>query len=335
LGHLMLNSSLIFISFFSLILLSTTAYYRGVNLFGGWQGLYGGVSVFGTNEDLDYFKSKGLNTFRVGFAWEQLQPTLYGNFNPTYLALMDDFASRCKARGLRFSWVPLPGSWKGNQVGSSAVPTEAFYDMWTKVATHYMSETALWGYDLLNEPNMGDIWNTNYGPGAILAIRKVDMNHPIIVPTSCGGYGHYWKYHTAGLPMHDPANKLIYQAHFYFDNPPNGQYQNGYDAYPTIGPDHAADFVNWCKNNTQTCYVGEYGIPGGWTSGNETCTFGPCSNDPRWNVVIDNFLEYLDQNQISATYWAGGPYGDINDIGPTCAGCDRPQMAILVKHLGN
>jgi len=309
-------------------------YYRGVNQFGGWQGLYGGTSVFAPNSDLDYFKSKGLNTFRVGFAWEQLQPTLLGPFNNQYLALMDDMVSRCKARGLRFAFVPLPGSWHGNQPGSGSVTYQAYNDMLIKLATHYKDEKTIWGYDLLNEPNMGDVWNTDIAPGAIAAIRTVDMQHPIIIPTACGGYGHYWKYHTKGLPMHDPANNLIYEAHFYFDNPPNGQYGNGYDAYPTIGPDHAKDFVDWCNNNSAVCYVGEYGVPGGWTSGNATCTFGACQNDPRWNVVIDNFLTYLDQNKISATYWAGGPYGDICDIGPTCSGCDRPQMEILVKHLG-
>jgi len=319
---------------FACLLQVGTSYYRGVNLFGGWQGLYGGQSVFGPNTALDYFKAKGLDTYRVGFAWEQLQPALFGTFDTKYLALMDDLVSRCKARNLRLSFVPIPGAWKGNQPGSNPVTSEAFNDMWTKLATHYKDETTLWGYDLLNEPNMGDSWNTNLAPSAILAIRKVDSIHPIIVPTSCGGYGHYWNYHTVGLPMHDPANNLIYQAHFYFDNPPNGQYPHGYDATPTIGPEHAKDFVDWCKNHSAVCYVGEYGIPGGWTSGNANCTIGPCQNDPRWNVVIDNFLTYLDQNSISATYWAGGPYGDTCDIGPTCDGCDRPQMAILVKHLG-
>jgi len=305
-----------------------------VNLFGGWQGLYGGVSVFAPNSTLDYFGKKGLNTFRVGFAWEQLQPQLSGPFDPKYLQMMDNMVRRCEDRNLRLSWVPLPGSYKGNQVGTSQLPEAAFYDMWTRMASHYQGEKTIWGYDLLNEPNMGDTWNTRFGPNAILAIRKADTSHPIIVPTSTGGYGHYWNYHTVGLPMDDPSNNLIYQAHFYFDNPPNGQYPNGYDAYPTIGPDHAKDFVNWCISNKQECYVGEFGIPGGWTSGNQNCTMGACQNDPRWEIVIDNFLTFLDQNSISATYWAGGPYGDINDIGPTCNGCDRPQLAILVKHLG-
>lgn len=310
--------------------------YRGVDLFGGWQGLYGGVDTFASPVTLDYFKSKELTTFRVGFAWPHLQPALNGSLDSNYLTMMDALVANAKARGQQVAFVPLPGDYNGNQVGSSSVPQSAFNDLWTKLATHYKNETAIWGYDLLNEPAMGDQWNTGIAPQAIAAIRKVDMTHPIIVPTSTGGYGYNWKFHTVGLPMQDPANSLIYEAHFYFDTPPNGQYPN-VNAAPTdvnIGVERATDFVNWCNTNNQKCYAGEYGIPGGWTDGNATCTNGAPNTNPVWLTVLDNFLTYLDQNHISGTYWAGGPYGDINDVGPTCSGKDRPQMAILIKHLG-
>lgn len=315
---------------------------RGVNLFGGWQGLYGGQDTFASPAMLDYFKSKGLNTFRVGFAWEHLQPTLTGPLDATYLGKMDALVANAKARGQKVAFVPLPGRYKGNDVATAAVPQSAFNDMWIKLATHYKNETAIWGYNLINEPNMGDTWNTSIAPSVIAAIRTVDMVHPIIVPTSTGGYGHYFKYHLAGLPMQDPANNLIYEAHFYFDTPPNGQYPNGWDVpnnNMNIGVERAKDFVDWCKANNQRCFVGEYGIPAGWTQGNQTCLYGGGSNnDPRWLTVLDNFLTYLDQNNISGAYWAGGPYGDINSVGPFCnssgAFIDAPQMAILTKHLG-
>lgn len=314
---------------------------RGVNLFGGWQGMYGGVDTFASAAMLDYLKTKGLNTFRVGFAWEHLQPTLGGPLDTTYLAKMDTLVANAKARGQQVAFVPLPGKYKGNDVNTTAVPQSAFNDLWIKLATHYKNESAIWGYDLINEPNMGDSWNTTIAPSAIAAIRTVDMTHPIIVPTSTGGYGHYFTSHLAGLPMQDPANNLIYEAHFYFDSPPNGQYLTGFDVPNNnlaIGVERAKGFVDWCKANNQTCYAGEYGVPGGWTSGNQTCTYGGgTNNDPRWLTVLDNFLTYLDQNNISGTYWAAGPYGDINSVGPFCTTngsyTDAPQMAILQKHL--
>ncbi len=316
-------------------------YFRGVNLFGGWQGLYGGVDTFAPPAVLDYFKANGLNTFRVGFAWEHLQPSLNGPLDATYLAKMDALVSAAKTRGQQILFVPLPGRYKGQDVNTTAVPQAAFNDMWMKVATHYKNETAIAGYDLINEPNMGDSWNLQIAPSVIATIRTVDMVHPIFVPTSTGGYGHYFTSHLSGLPMQDPANNLIYEAHFYFDTPPNGQYVNGYDVPNNslnLGVERAQGFVNWCKTNNQKCFAGEYGIPGGWKSGDQSCNYdGGTNKDSRWLTVLDNFLTYLDQNNISGAYWAGGPYGDINSLGPFCnlqkQYYDGPQMTILQKHL--
>lgn len=337
-------------------------YVRGLNLFGGWQGQYGGVDTFASPDVLDYYHSKGLNHFRVGFSWISLQPSLNGPLDPTYLAKMDKLVADAKARGQKIAFVPLPGHYNGDDVNTNAVPLAAFTDLWTKLATHYKDESAIWAYDLINEPNMGDSWNTVIAPAAIQAIRQVDMTHPIMVPTSTGGYGHYFNSHLAGLPMQDPANNLIYEAHFYFDTPPNGQYTQSYDyyarqavnngephpipneaEYANIGAYRAKDFVDWCKAQGVRCFAGEYGVPGGWVAGNQHCTWGNANYDPRWMTVLDNFLTYLDQNGIDGAVWAGGPYGDINDVGPTCQdanlnsipGPDRPQIAILTKHLGS
>lgn len=322
---------------------SNQDFVRGLNLFGGWQGEYGGVDAFATPEMMEYFKNKGFTHFRAGFSWKHLQPTLNGPLDPTYLAKMDALMTSARDRGLKIAWVPLPGSYGQQQINTSAVPLSAFYDMWVKVAVHYKNESALWGYDLLNEPNMGDIWNTQIAPAAIAAIRTVDVKNTIIVPTSTGGYGHNWKFHLAGLPMSDPNNNLIYQAHFYFDNPPDGRYLNGFDvpnANLNIGVDNARDFVEWCVSNNVRCLAGEYGVPQGWKWGDQTCLYdGGTNKDPRWLTVLDNFLTYLDQNKISGMYWSGGPYGDVSSIGPFCdankAFYDAPQMPILTKHLGS
>lgn len=321
---------------------SNTTVVRGVNLMGGWQSLYGSSDNFATTQQLDYYKSKGLNTFRVGFLWDKLQPTLRGPLDATYLAKMDKLVADARARGQKITFVPLPGKWKGNDVGTAAVPQDAFNDLWIKLATKYKGESAIWGYSLINEPGMGDVWNISIAPGAIAAIRTVDMVKPIIVPTSTGGYAHNHKYHLIGLPMQDPANNLIYEAHVYFDSPPDGVYNDGFDvpnANLNIGIDRAKDFVQWCVSNNQKCYFGEYGIPAGWSMGTPTCSFlGGTNKDTRWLTILDNFMAYLDQNKISGTYWAGGPYGDVNSAGPFCdtAGkmIDGPQMPILLKHLG-
>jgi hypothetical protein len=44
----------------------------------------------------------------VGIAWQQLQPSLYGSFDSSYLQMMDEFVSNCQSSGMYVGFVPLP-----------------------------------------------------------------------------------------------------------------------------------------------------------------------------------------------------------------------------------
>ncbi len=303
------------------------SYFRGLNLKG--SSTKDQCCAFAPPATLDWARSEGFNIFRVPFAWAHLQPAPGGPLDPAYLGAMDALVAAARARGQRVAFVPMD---------RREAPVAAFVDLWTRLAQHYKDEPAIWGYDLMNEP-VRAVWNTDYLPRIIAAIRSVDMIHTLVVESSTGGWGQYWDSHTAGLPVRDPADNVLYEAHFYFDTPANGRYPQGTAfAVPNddlnIGVERATDFVNWCNANGVRCYAGEYGIPGGWTDGNATCTNGTLSTDPHWLAVLDRFLTYLDQNHISGTYWEAGPFGDVNDLGPTCSGRDRPQLAILQKHPG-
>ena len=304
-----------------------SSYVRGLNLDGGMRR--GGQDAFASPAMLDWTRSKGFDVFRVPFSWVQLQPAPDGPLDNAYLGAMDRLVVAARARGQRVAFVPMD---------RRVAPVAAFVDLWTRLARHYKDESAIWGYDLMNEPDR-DVWNTAYLPPIIAAIRSVDMTHTIVVASSTGGWGQYWDAHTAGLPVRDPANNVLYEAHVYFDTPANGRYPRGgvFDVPRgdlNIGVERATDFANWCNANSVRCYVGEFGIPGGWTGGTRACTHGTPSTDPRWLTVLDRFLTYLDHNHISSTYWEAGPFGDVNDLGPTCSGRDRPQLAILQKHAG-
>ncbi len=76
-----------------------------------------------------------------------------------------------------------------NLVGSTAVPVTAFQDVWTQIATHYATETAVLGYDLMNEPvGTGNTWWST-AQSAVNAIRLVDTTHYIIVEGDSWGLG--------------------------------------------------------------------------------------------------------------------------------------------------
>ncbi len=305
-----------------------TSYVRGLNLDGGMRR--GAQDAFASPAMLDWARSRGFNIFRVPFTWAHLQPALGGPFDNAYLGTMDRLVAAARSRGLRIAFVPMD---------RREAPVADFISLWTRLAWHYRHEPAIWGYDLMNEPDR-DAWNTAYLPRIIAAVRSVDMTHTILVESSTGGWGQRWVSHTVGLPVRDPANNVLYEAHFYFDTPANGRYLRGgaFDVPKddlNIGVERVADFVNWCNANSVRCYVGEFGIPGGWTGGNRDCTNGAPATDPRWLTVLDRFLTYLDRNHISSAYWEAGPFGDVNDLGPTCSGRDRPQLAILQRHPGN
>lgn len=314
---------------------SPTGYFRGVNLFGAW----GHVDAFPTTAQLDYYRKKGLTTFRVPLLWEHLQPTLMGPLDPTYLDKMDLLVTEATARHecVIFTFINqgVYPARNGSAVGSAAVPAKAFSNVWQQLAIQYRGNAGVLAYDLMNEPYHDAEWPV-HAQEAIYAIRSIDISKPIIVMPeneSFTGYG----LDNGFRGYQDPANSLWYEIHIYFDHDGSGQYAGSYDdedAYPMVGVDRVRPFVQWCQRYGFHCYVGEYGIPGGWIAGDDRTTFGAPTNDPRWNVVLDNFLTHLDQHQISGTYWNGGPYGDISSAEPTNTGQDRPQMAVLEQRLG-
>ena len=321
------------------ISVAMAGYFRGVNLFGAWQSAWGEPDAFPTTAQLDYYESKGLTTFRAPVLWEHLQPILLGPLDPAYLSRMDLLVTEAAARHehVIFTFINqgLYPARTGHVIGSAAVPVRAFTNVWQHLAIHYRDNSGVWAYDLMNEPYHDTQWNA-HAQDAINAIRAVDSAKTIIVMPQGEGSQSY-RLQNGFQGYKDPSNNLWYEAHIYFDSDGSGEYAGSYEAegaYPMVGVDRAWPFVQWCHAHVARCYVGEYGIPGGWTGGDTQTTYGAPTNDPRWNTVLDNFLTYLDQNQISGTYWDAGPYGDIDSVEPTNTGQDRPQMEVLERHLG-
>ncbi len=309
----------------------TDEFLRGVNLAGAefgehdLPGTYGQTYIYPNATELDYYKSKGLTLIRLPFRWERLQPSLGGPLDATELARMDEFVSAARARGMKVILDPHNyARYYGNLIGSAAVPNSAFTDFWRKLAGYYSGETTIYAYGLMNEPN-----NTNgLWPAAAQAgvdgIRAVDMTHTILVPGDGWSGAWSWQEHNANLSVNDPANNYMYEAHQYFDNDHSGKYDGSYDqegAYPNVGVDRVKPFVDWLEAHNARGFLGEYGVP---------------DDDGRWLTVLDNFLGYLDEKRIGGTYWAGGPWWGSSyrlSVEPV-NGQDRPQMGVLVQHLG-
>lgn len=313
--------------------------YFGVNLSGAeFGGVYPGVD--GTHygypgeNDLDYFKEKGLTLIRFPFRWERIQPQIGGELNSTELEKMKRFVSAAEERDMpvildmhNFARYSFDGGTNYDLIGASTRLTkEHLADVWIKLATEFKDYTNIWGYDMMNEPYAmtTEVPWFDIAQTVIDAIRTVDTETPIIVSGDSYSSSLNWVYFSDNLRnLVDPADNLIFQAHLYFDNDCSGTYDEGYDAEGAsaqTGVERARPFVEWLNRYGLRGLIGEYGIP---------------DNDSRWLVTLDNLLSYMKQNGVSGTYWSAGPrWGSYPlSVQPTDNyRTDRPQMQVLEKY---
>src|ERR1035437_8767321 len=312
---------------------------------------------FSTLANLENVKSEGVNLVRMPIAWEMMQPTLNGPLNSTYLAQLEGFLSNAASLGIQvivdlhnsgtynLNWaadaaknygIIAPDAANASVLGSAAVPISAFANFWQQLATALNGTPAVAGYDIMNEPNnmpSPATWPAA-AQAAVNTIRAVDMHTPIIVEGDEWANAQYWQAYNANLHITDPANNIIYEAHSYFDNG-SGQYTQTYaqqGATANTGVQDVTPFLQWLQQNNYKGYVGELGVP---------------SNDPQWIPLLNNVLNTLQSDGVSATVWnyeapqptdpswwvsqiESSSSGNLN-IAPI-NGQINPVMALLFKH---
>ncbi len=328
----------------------------GVNLAGGEggsmpgtgtypYGRYGYDYIYPNADEFAYFKSRGFNLVRLPVKWERVQNTLNGPLTPQDIGLIDTVIANAEAQGIQIlidlhnynSYRILTASgWESHAVSSTGAVTYAhLQDFWGRIASRYVDNTGVFGYDLMNEPG-GTLANWQAAAqAAVDTIRSIDTNHWIVVEGVSWAGAQSWTGNNATLHIDDPADKLMYSAHSYWDRGyqnyvDNWKFDGLYTSYaqengsPTMGVECLAPFVDWIVSHGYNGFVGEYGVPG----------TGSADSD-LWNVALDNALAYLQTNGISGTYWTGGPwYGNYQ---LTCepspiTGDDRPQMSVLSRY---
>lgn len=324
----------------------------GVNFSGGEFGsaspgtygtdyIYPGIDAEGFENawELQYLHSKGMNLLRVGTMWERLQHDLNGPLTQFDMDLLDQLFDNAAALGMKIIIEPhnfARRTVNGTTylIGSPQVPYAAFTDFWHKMAAHFAGHPALYAYSLVNEPHdTNGLWIGGGAQAGINGVRMGDTQANIIVPGD--GWSGAWAWLDSGNDalknLSDPSSKLIFEAHQYFDGDGSGSYAQSYDqqgAYPMLGVDRLQEFVGWLHDNGLKGILGEYGVP---------------DDDPRWLTMLDNTLDYLDANSDVVTagaYWSAGPWWgpyrlSVEPTGTWPNVTDRPQMGILVQHLGS
>ncbi len=239
---------------------------RGVNLSGGEFGAPGGSDEgdeefsnenlgtydedyhYDSQESLDYLASRGIDTIRLPFRWERIQPEIGGPLDPAELDRLRAVVEGADSAGLQvvldvhnFASYHLA---EGNQgvrraIGSAELPVSAFADLWSRLSEAFDGVPGVLGYDLMNEPVYlgGDADLEDMDPeedrsgaqawedasqAAVDAIRARGDDTLIMVPGY--GYSHAgeWAEFHPKAWIDDRAGNFRYEAHHYW-SPDRGQ----------------------------------------------------------------------------------------------------------------
>ena len=314
--------------------------YLGVNLAsasgGSNPGVFGHDYLYPKFEDLYYFKAKGVRLLRIPFRAPRLQHEVGGELDYDAdksdikalaavvkeaerlgMWVMLDMHDYCERNidGVLYEygvagrkvWNSSKNSWGDWEAMSEVILTkEHFADLWKKIATEFKDYTNIWGYALMNEPKGIDI-NILFDDyqAAINAIREVDTRAQIVIEGKNYAGAAGWESSSDKLKdLVDPVNKIVYQAHTYFDKTNKGTYDNSYDQ--EIGENvevykqRIDPFIAWLEKNNKKGMLGEYGVPYN----------GHAKGDERYMVLIDKVFAYLKEKQLTSTYWCGGAMYD-------------------------
>ena len=243
-----------------------------------------------TRADIHYLKSTGMNSIRIPFNYKLFTNEDYlGENNPNRgFELLDRVIGWCKQEGI---YVILdmhcaPGGQTGDNIDDgygypflfqSAMCRQQTIQIWTRIAAHYKNETAVLGYDLLNEPIAhyfkADSLNHYLEPfykELTKAIRTVDKNHIMVLG------GAQWD---SNMKMFGPPfdSKIIYTFHKYWTK--------------TTTIDVIQEYVDFRNKYNVPIYCGETG-----------------ENKDEW---VHDFRVTLDQNNIGWHYW---PYKKMENV---------------------
>lgn len=323
----------------------------GVNLAsasgGSVPGRFGTDYMYPRFEDLYYFKAKGVRLIRLPFRAARVAEDIT---NPTVLDTQDlnalkDVVAEAERLGM---WVFLDAhdyaerTTNGTQdlLGTGEYTVERFGQMWGAIAKEFSQYKNIWGYDLQNEPKVSAPVLVKAYQAAIDEIRKVDTNAQIIVEGTNWASAYEWIYgdHAdkqypgystevawsykenspwllAGLK--DPENKIVFEAHGYFDQDNSGTYTKGYQEVDYRK--RYLPFLEWCSTNNAKGLIGEFGVPY-----NEHAT-----GDPRYMDVLDGALQLFRDYGVSATYWCAGAMYEGNSL--TCQPDKSPLYGNYAK----
>lgn len=309
----------------------------GVNLSGaefGERSLPGEAGkdyTYPTHAEIAYFRSKGMNVFRLPFRWERVQRAKRAELDAAELARIDDFVGKATATGARVILDPHNyARYFGEVIGGAKVTAEDFADFWARLATRYKGNARV-VFGIMNEPH--DLPTEQWlaaANAAIGAIRATGATQLILVPGNGWTGGQSWGSDVYGAPnasvmvgVRDPGHNFAFEIHQYLD----ATYA-GTDAKcrgKTAGSDALSGVTSWLRVHGFRAFLAE-------TAG---------ANNPTCRSALEDELAHVKANRdvwLGFAWWAAGPWwGDyvlsLEPEGLPGAACDKPQLEWLRPYL--
>jgi endoglucanase len=317
---------------------------KGVNLAGndGYLGKNSRASAKGLN----YYLSRGMNTYRLMERWESLQPELGGPLDKAALVGLDFVVNLITSAGAYAIIDAHQGGRRkiGGDHGDTyiigqdpQVTSDHFAEFWSKLAMHYAGKSNII-FNLQNEPHDQD---TNklvetYNK-AIDAIRKTGATNMILIDgntyTGGGGSNFFAPYDgsvansIALINITDPQNHTVIDIHQYFDGRNGGTMQS---CEPGSGSFALNTVTEWARSQKKQLFFGEFGF-----GANKVCYQEVCK--------VLNFIEKNADVWVGWAYFAAyagaDPYNKPDtfwyNIDPTDFEnpTDDPRMDVLKKFL--
>lgn len=176
-----------------------------------------------TTNDFDELAAIGFNVIRLPFSFRTVQ-NADGSWRDDAFTRMDWAIAEAKARGI-YTIVDFH-MWPGQEADYSAISEntdegqsqrDAVGEIWKKVATHYLGESSICAFDVINEPtgSYGDYLQQDL----YKAVRSVDSDRIIIVSASMTRYEYSLTLSQHESISTDPSTygwtNVIYSLHEY------------------------------------------------------------------------------------------------------------------------
>ncbi|MEM1365625.1 MAG: glycoside hydrolase family 5 protein [Pseudomonadota bacterium] len=307
---------------------------RGVNLAGAefgeaLPGTFGRDYTYPSTETIKHFAGLGAGIIRLPFAWPRLQRQLYAPLDREELKRLKQTVAAVHAEGMVLLLDPHDyARYKGQVVGSTAVPNAAFTDFWRRLTVEFGGDdrTIL---SLTNEPYDMDArqW-LRAANAAIAAIRQAGSRQLILVPGIHYSGAHSWQSDWPGgnngrimRGVVDPANNFAYDVHQYLDEDFSGRNLSCPRAKDALRA--LQQMTRWMERHDKRAFLGEFGA----------------AKTPKCLEGLANMAAYLNsqpERWIGWTAWAAGDWWPENDplsLQPYSDGREQEQMLAIAPYM--